>query len=311
MLRRCSRRGFTLVELLVVIAIIGILVGLLLAAVQQVRSAAMRAGCQNNLKQIGLALHHYHDVYSTFPPALTNDPVQPYLWLTWMARILPYIEQDPLWQQTVSAYGQEPNPWINPPHAGRNTVLALYTCPADGRFLGTNFGNQWEAAFSDYRGVNGTNLYAKDGVLYYDAAVSIGHITDGASNTLMVGECPPYRVLEDAWGWWYTGSGQGAGGVNTGPWTGSGDVVLGAREIDISAGLDVQYTTVPCPAGPYSYGPGRLDNECDMFHFWSLHTGGAHFLFADGSVQFLSYAAAPVVPALATRSGGEVVSGDW
>jgi prepilin-type processing-associated H-X9-DG protein len=116
-------------------------------------------------------------------------------------------------------------------------------------------------------------------------------IRDGASQTIMVGERPPSTDLE--FGWWYAGSGQSQ-------LSGSGDMVLGVRELN---------KRIPsCDAGPYSFTPGRLDNQCDMFHFWSLHSGGAHFLMADGSVHFLRYDADPIMPALASRNGGEIVS---
>jgi prepilin-type processing-associated H-X9-DG protein len=94
-------------------------------------------------------------------------------------------------------------------------------------------------------------------------------------------------------GWWYAGHGQQVG-------SGSGDMVLGVREIKV---IHLR----GCPIGPYSFGPGRLDNMCDLFHFWSLHSGGGYFLFADGSVRFLGYDANPILPALASRAGGEVV----
>ena len=96
-----------------------------------------------------------------------------------------------------------------------------------------------------------------------------------------------------AFGWWYAGEGQAR--------TGSGDSVLGVQE----ANAYPRYRQ--CPSGPYQYGPGSVTNDCDTFHFWSLHIGGAHFLFCDGSVHFLRYSAAPILPALATRADGDIV----
>ncbi len=121
----------------------------------------------------------------------------------------------------------------------------------------------------------------------------LGDITDGTSHTLMAGERPPSS--DNSLGWWYAGTGQSQDG--------SADMVLGVNERCVSPTYISQ-----CPPGPYAFGPGRSSNPCDAFHYWSLHFGGAHFLFADGSVHFLAYAAAPLMPALATRSGGEAVS---
>ncbi len=146
-------------------------------------------------------------------------------------------------------------------------------------------------AFTDYLGVEGINQNRKDGVLFLDSTVRFADITDGTSNTLAVGERPPST---DGWyGWWYAGWGQNQDG--------SADMVLGVREKNYSA------RAASCPIGPYEYGPGRPDNMCDTFHFWSHHPGGANFLFADGSVHFLPYSARAVMRALATRAGGEAV----
>jgi prepilin-type processing-associated H-X9-DG protein/prepilin-type N-terminal cleavage/methylation domain-containing protein len=299
------RVGFTLVELLVVIAMIGVLLALLLPAVQRVREAANRTKCANNLKQIGLALHHYHDSYLTLPPATSshsprsNPPDYHFFW-SWLADILPFVEQDSLFRQaddfahTVSWN----NPWGPPSNPAQDTPIPTYQCPADNRVLTATLVDaspdstrQIDMAFTSFLGVNGTNLYTRDGVFFKDSHVRLEEVTDGLSNTLLAGERPPSEDL--ILGWWFDGQGQQN--------TGSSDVVLGAAEVN------VLYPAEECPFGPYSFGDGRLTNNCDQFHFWSLHAGGANFLFVDGSVHFLPYSAASIIPALATRAGGEAV----
>ncbi len=290
---RMPHRGFTLLELLVVIAIIGILLALLLPAVQKVRSTAARIQCANNLKQLGLALHNYHDANSALPQGVTSEqPGEPYPRISWLARLLPYLEQDALWRATVGAYEYQQVPFADPPHVAFGTPVRVFSCPADSRTLDpqpTHGGRR--PALTSYLGVLGTAYDQTDGVLFRDSRVRLTDITDGTSNTLMVGERPPSA---DLWyGWWYAGYGQAG--------SGSADMLLGVRERNFGGPY-----VAACPPGPYHFGPGRVTEQCDLFHFWSLHSGGAHFLFADGSVRFLRYEADGVLPALATRAGGEV-----
>src|SRR5713101_7736907 len=124
-----GRSGFSLIELLVVIGVIGVLLGLLLPAVQQVRGAATRMSCLNNMKQIGLALHNFHDSHGRFPPMPVRNPAgpDPNARLSWMALILPQMDQEGLYNISVQACQLDPNPRHNPPHVGFSTVVLSYT----------------------------------------------------------------------------------------------------------------------------------------------------------------------------------------
>lgn len=291
---RPTRTAVSLLELLVVIAIIGVLLALLLPAIQRVRHAAMRTTCLNNLKQIGLASLGYHDAHGVFPPGVSVEKGRsPQPFLSWNARLLPFLERESLWQEILASFAKDRDFLNVPPHTHRSTIIATFACPADTRTLGTQiagFGRN-QVAFTAYLGNGGSNYIAKDGILFIDSHVCSADVKDGMSNTLLVGERPP--SADGVLGWWYAGWGQSQDG--------SAEMVLGTREINV-------YEST-CWRGPYSFGPGSITNQCDAFHFWSMHPGGgAHFLFADGSVHFLAYAAASVLPALATRAGGEAAS---
>jgi prepilin-type processing-associated H-X9-DG protein len=293
---RFSRPALTLIETLVVIATIGVLIGLVLAGVQKVRARASSAQCQNHLRQIGLGASHYHAAHEHLPRGVTLQPeAGAFQLMGWQTRLLPYIEQDAIWRQATEAAKVEPVYFTQPPHPIA-TVVSLYGCPADTRTKQPAFARErLTVALGSYLGVVGSRHTRKDGVLFADSVVKFTDITDGTSNTLLVGERPP---APDMWpGWWYAGVGV--------DWQGTADTVLGVEERVTPRG----YPELPdCGAGFTSYGPGKLDNMCDVMHFWSLHPGGAHFLFADGSVRFLRYDAASILPALATRAGGEPVT---
>lgn len=287
------RVGFSLVELLVVIGIISLLLSLALPAIQRVRESAARVQCQNNLKQIGIALHHHHDTYGRLPPQPAKDENDPNYSLTWMALILPQIDQGPLWEATERAFQIEPRkPFDNPPHAGLATVVKTYVCPDDGRLFSPLLDKDGvTAANTSYLGVSGGKQLA-DGVMSQIPGIRFSEITDGTSATLMVGERPPPDTLQA--GWWYTRIRRaGVWGALYGP--------EGVMPVE-----HARIPTDPC-RGPFRFGPGRPDNPCDRYHFWSLHPGGANFLFADGAVHFLPYSAQPIMVALATRNGGETV----
>ena len=282
------RPAYSVVEVLVVIGVMGVLVALTMAAVQQARAAATRVACENNLKQIALALHAYHDANHTLPQPPSTPPRLSTL--SWMGFILPHVEQDALWSATEQAFRADGIGFHDPPHVGYRTVVKLYVCPADGRLrspLTDRFGVT--AAYGSYVGIAGSTT--TNGVLGPDPGIRLTDVTDGTSQTVMVGERPPPDSLLA--GRWYTGSVHSSWGMNHGP-----DAAMFVL-------FPALVTDPPCIGPVYSFAYGRLDNSCDRYHLWSLHPNGANFAFADGSVRFLNYSAASVLPALATRAGGE------
>ncbi len=302
-----KRKGFSLIELLTVIGVLSVLIGLTLSAVQSARDAAARAACQDRLRQIGIALHNYHSAHNKFPanggyvPSSVRTST-PDIVLSWMATLLPEIGHGDLYTRAANACRIEPRAFMNPPHEGIAVPIVAYTCPTDGRLkqaLVTPKGRT--LAFSSYIGVAGSSLgsvmvqnpdgsmRAAPGVFDLERSASIAEVTDGTSNTLMVAERPPPASLQA--GEWYQNGWilEKFGGP-------SGSMYFGATRI-----------VAQDPCGTARYGPGKLDNPCDRYHFWSLHRGGANFALADGSVRFLTYSADSIMPALATRAGGEVV----
>jgi prepilin-type processing-associated H-X9-DG protein len=278
----------------------------------------------------------------------TYTPVRPHLWDCWRFLLLPYLEQDNLFLQACALEkpGSLPPPVDPCPHrfdpkywtpaaryediwdsSGRYfgpfaRVVPVFCCPSDPRTLQTVQSEGISTSLSSYMGVNGIDLWAWSttptgpqdlrGVLvptnkyrgdlaFPETPASmqgtrLAEITDGASNTLLVGERPPGHSLD--YGWAFGDIGQDREGTL--------DSTLGVNEVNLHT------TGVPeidaCPSGPYSFSLGRVENPCDQFHYYSLHPGGANFLFADGSVHFLSYGIQnKVMRALATMSGGEVV----
>jgi prepilin-type N-terminal cleavage/methylation domain-containing protein/prepilin-type processing-associated H-X9-DG protein len=284
-----SRKGFTLIELLVVIAIIALLIGLLLPAVQKIREAAANAQCKNNLKQLGLALHNYHDANERFPAPRGTHLGSTYIFTEfrgWMCDILPYLEQNGL------AGAMYTNPWYVGFFANFNMPVKSYLCPSDPRGL-LNIANG-NGALTSYVGVTGSDNDINvqfngptNGI--FDIAsggVRLTDITDGASNTLMVGERPPTANLFEGW------------------WSASDyDNLLFTRQL-----YGDLFGASGC-VSPGLFGPGSLNGPCngDGNHFWSFHSGGGNWLFGDGSVRFLPYSASALTIPLASRNGGEVV----
>ncbi len=304
-----SRIGFTLIELLVVIAIIAILIGLLLPAVQKVREAASRIKCQNNLKQLGLAAAQYQDVNNTFPMQLSTDP------LSWLSVLLPYLEQQALYQQ-IYATGGAPG-GLGSPLA---TPLAVMICSSDGGIPSPAI-VQWAGNSGTYYGVtsyrcnvSGLNLSdanytGTDGVIVVSNPINIMAITDGTSNTVLFGEASNFDPNWPS----YVANGVSTSGSLLCQFSTWGGCVL-------FAGATGGYP-LNNPLPPYSSSTGLWDTVFPrMWTYGSGHPQGANFVFCDGSVHFISNginnagmtmdgSGNPVtlLQALSTRAGGEVV----
>jgi prepilin-type N-terminal cleavage/methylation domain-containing protein/prepilin-type processing-associated H-X9-DG protein len=290
---RRPRHGFTLVELLVVITIIGILIALLLPAVQAAREAARRLQCSNNFKQVGLALHGYEAARQSFPPAsiYTASPV--FESPTWSAFILPFMEYASLYDQ-YNFKDSRHLPMYLPPTVGRTRIPA-YVCPSDPRneliYLGHDLsgGELWwwssnaGGVADSYCAWQGgvlwdTPINNGDGMLMENKGIRISDVKDGTSNTLFVGEltgaepgASKKKTATDwSWTWAHFGVFTTYFGIN-GPGTIPGN---GVFDLNINQG------------------------------FSSYHPGGCHFLLVDGSVSFISQnTARDVLTALGTRNG--------
>jgi prepilin-type N-terminal cleavage/methylation domain-containing protein/prepilin-type processing-associated H-X9-DG protein len=307
--RRPSRRAFTLIELLVVIAIIAILIGLLLPAVQKVREAAARAKCSNNLKQLGLALHNYHDTEGRFPPYYSTTAYPQRYTESWTFVLLPHLEQANITSQPIPTLTDFRN-------LVRNRVVPTFICPsvpyeptvASGTFTIalTNYlgivgrhRSDWRSPPAsnpnDYRGGD-TGVIAVVDSLGKPSKVGILAITDGTSNTLAFGERPPTPDLQ--WGW-------KDGNPNF-------DNLIWAQTR--GGGIDTPAMTADsvgsCPFPANFQPPASPPRGCDVHHMWSFHAGGANFAMCDGSVRYLSYQAggSGTIIKLSTRAMGEVVS---
>jgi len=343
--KRPGKRGFTLIELLVVIAIIAILIALLLPAVQQAREAARRTQCKNNMKQIGLALHNYHDAFRTFPPSaiILPDAVTPGTkTVAWGTLILPYLDQAPLYNRynfSVSALpaalGGTPDQVINQTLIGN--PLAAFMCPSTPGSSPAVYTVSLPPPFpsvpfsfgrSDYSpsaGVRKVFLQLatgqtpgppfppnETGIMHWEGKVNvflpasassehssspIRNVTDGTSNTILVGErvganvIYRRRVVNAA-------DTAASGFFNGGGW---GDPFNGYHSINGSLFDGAPATGSGGPCGINCTNALRKG-------FMSFHVGGAHFLMGDGHVRFLSEnMSARILKGLITRSGEELI----
>jgi len=275
---RKSRSAFTLVEILVVIAIIGILVALLLPAVQAAREAARRAQCKNRLKQIGLAMLHYHDSHQTFPPGYISVAPRTEEW-GWAVFLLPYMEREPLYddlnvndRRLVELLTDPATPPMPRPRTLVQTPIKDFRCPSDRtedllpadlrRFDGIGAGAGFEPATSNYVGVCGLFDRAdgsrNNGILYGNSSVAIRDVADGTSCTFAVGE----RDRR----------------CGAATWCGNRDPFgisdLGAYYVQGRISVKLNH--------PYDQGSDSCREG-----FSSSHAGGGNFLCCDGSVHFI------------------------
>jgi prepilin-type N-terminal cleavage/methylation domain-containing protein/prepilin-type processing-associated H-X9-DG protein len=319
-----ARRAFTLIELLVVIAIIAVLIALLLPAVQAAREAARRASCVNNLKQLGIALHNYHDTMGAFPPGYLSkvDPVtfdnDGPGW-GWAARALNQMEQSPLFNSINFVLGVE----FPANQTARLTVVASFLCPTDAFVLrtftvvdattsSTSVGAPiCDVASSNYLGSIGTgdpsSLYPfiidddngppgrdnGNGIFFRNRSVNLASVTDGTSQTFMVGERSQ--------------------NLSRATWTGAvTNAAVPLVALQAGAGFDPEGggALVLSHTGE-NHGPNAPSGQAHGDQYWSLHPGGANFVFTDGSVRFIKEQVGfSIFQALATRQGGEVLSAD-
>jgi prepilin-type N-terminal cleavage/methylation domain-containing protein/prepilin-type processing-associated H-X9-DG protein len=305
------RRGFTLIELLVALAILTLLLALTFAGIQKSRAVAARVSCQNNLRQLAVASQSHHAQLGHFPLGVSfpkSKLAHPYFprntpGVSWTKQLLGYIEYAPLSQQVDSLYTNDPV-MADPKHLQYAGIsIKTYRCPADSRSMGEavvpegfiaqpTLPPPW--ALTNYLGVMGTT--DNNGLMCYNLRVTSTDVKDGTSNTLIFGERPTPPNGEDAA--WYNAWGH----LHT----------MDSQLLPVSVTYANRVPSgVTCPKTEIDvFQAGRYDTGCNNYHFWSLHTGGAHFAFADGSVRFLSYAAVRILPAAATRNGGESFSFD-
>jgi len=296
-----KKKGFTLIELLVVIAIIAILIALLLPAVQQAREAARRSQCKNNMKQIVLALHNYHDVHKVFPYGYMEDGTF-HRRDTWMQQTLPYIEQAPLYNEYQNWIGQ----WVmDTPPAMKDLPISVLMCPSDPSGPATGGGGGARAGGLGFQGnyvvcagnvpLNGN---ADPGGMFHGrSSHRMRDMVDGTSNTAFLSEVVNRGKSGASWGegggYWGGGRGGGYGFITEEtPNTSLPDQVYLCKS--------TTYPRSPCTSLT-SYANGRI-------YARSFHVGGVHLGLGDGSIRFVSENIdRTLFQGLGTRQGGEVL----
>jgi prepilin-type N-terminal cleavage/methylation domain-containing protein len=309
---RSRQSGFTLIELLVVIAIIAILIALLLPAVQQAREAARRSSCRNNMKQLGLALHNYHDTFKIFP----------FGWDTrgslWSAHILPYMDQANVYN-TLIWQESGPGNWdldTSPNERACETVIPTFICPSlpiplqhdyndiDRRVVSSYRGNAGSEASSDDQSTSASIMPGSksletmylNGIFSACSKTTISDIIDGSSNTILIGESqtdPDFSKDGQGMDHWYIGSPQadpcacngGTGGTEFTEAVGTTILGMNLRNVNPAANGSLMEIT-----------------------FGSWHEGGAFFTLGDGSVRFISENVdLTLYKAISTKQGSEPV----
>ncbi|QEH37915.1 hypothetical protein OJF2_65090 [Aquisphaera giovannonii] len=318
------RGAFTLIELLVVLAIIGLLIALLLPAVQSAREAARRAHCQHNLKQLGLALHAYHDAWGSFPPGyLPSRAPRPGAstgaelgagW-GWGTLVLPYLESRPVYdaanfdlgfgEVTGEVVGLRENRTV------RQVSLSTFLCPSDGDASGpldlggaTIAGSPGQYVASAGWMDTSRSPIQGDGLLYPGSRVSLGDVIDGTGSTLLLGE-RSRNLAEAAWA--------GSFGSHADP-----APLCTKRGWPVRSCVGLMFLLMGRTGPPGDIIGGQAAGGITPNHpsagadgFWSRHPGGCEFLLGDGSARFIkSSIDTRVFRSLSSRAGGEVIGAD-